>query len=267
MGIKVDETLLKRASNLKIVSSYGVGYDNIDIKASQQYGVVVTNTPQSTTNPTANHTIGLMLSLMRRIAEHNQKLKSGQLKSWYGRHVLGTSIEGKTLGIIGLGRIGRAVAYRAKTLGMSIVYFNRNRLMANDAKKLNAKFVSLPELLKVSDVVTVHAPLTRESRGMIGFNELKIMKREAFIINTARGGIIDEEALIECLKSERISGAALDVFENEPQPRNEFFHLENVVLTPHNGTGTHEARAAMMKEALGNIMAYLTDKEMTSRVV
>jgi len=267
ININANRELFSKANKLKIIANYGVGYDNIDIHAAKERGIAVSNTPNSTTNPTANHAMALMLSLMRKVAEHDRKIKSRSLKSWYGRKVLGTGIEGKTLGIIGMGRIGKAVAKRALSFGMNIIYFNRNQMEIGEETKYNASYKDLESLLGQSDVISIHTPLSDKTKGLIGKEELKLMKPSSFLINTARGGVVNESAIIECLKDQTIAGAAFDVFENEPNPRSEFFDLENFIITPHNGTGTHEARDAMMHEAMGNIVAFLKDEKMTSRII
>lgn len=264
--IPMDRKILERAKKLKIVANYGVGYDNVDIATAKKLGIAVSNTPQSTTNPTANLAMALMLSIMRRVAEFDRKMKNRTLGNWQGKNALGISIENKTLGIIGMGRIGKAMAKRASVFGMKVIYFKRTPLSKQEEDKYDTEYHSLESLLKRSDVVSIHTPLTDESRGLLGERELSLMKNTAFLVNTGRGGVVDEEALIDCMKNKSIAGAAFDVFENEPDIREEFLDLENMVITPHCGTGTHEARDNMMKEALGNAAAFLTGGEMTSRV-
>ena len=267
MTIDVNEEVLEKSTNLKIIANYGVGYDNIDILGAQKRGIAVSNTPESTTNPTANHAIGLMLSLMRKISDHHFRLKIGRLDNWYGRNELGHSVEGKTLGIIGMGRIGKAVAKRALAFGMNIIYHNRNQMPSDQEEDLNARYVMLDILLQEADVISIHTPLNPSTKDLITKKELQMMRSDAYLINTARGGVINEQDLLEHLEKERIAGAGIDVFENEPHPNSRFFELTNAILTPHSGTGTHEARADMMSEALGNIMAFLSGDEMTSRIV
>jgi len=267
MNIDVNEELYSKAKKLKIVANYGVGYDNIDTASAQKFGIAVSNTPRSTTNPTANHMIGLMLTLMRKISNHDRRLKSNSLEDWYNSKELGHSPEGKTLGIIGMGRIGKAVAKRAKALEMKVIYFNRNRLLAENEAESDVSYADLNTLLSSSDIISIHTPLNDTTRDIISKKELDMMKPSSYLINTARGGVINENDLITHLQSEKIAGAAIDVFENEPNANPAFFELNNVVLTPHSGTGTHEARANMMNEALGNIIAFLNGEEMTSRIV
>ena len=266
VNIAMDKEILERGKKLKIVANYGVGYDNVDVTAAKELGIAVSNTPQSTTNPTANLAITLMMSIMRRVSEFDRKMKNRTMGKWQGKKVLGVSIENKTLGIIGMGRIGKAMATRAAVLGMNVIYFNRTPLSEQEENIYNTEYHSLKSLLEKSDVVSIHTPLNNDSRGLLAEKELSLMKSTAFLINTGRGGVVDEEALIACLKNKQIAGAAFDVFENEPDIREEFLHLENMIITPHCGTGTHEARDNMMKEALGNAAAFLTGGQMTSRV-
>lgn len=251
----IDQQLLDAAKNLKIVSNYAVGYDNIDIVHATRCGVVVANTPDPVTEPTADIAMGLMLSLMRRIVDCDNMLRAKELK-WGIMNNLGTSLSGKQLGIIGMGRIGKAVARRALACGMSIVYHNRNRMSAIDEKLYNAKYVSLDELIETSDVVSLNAPLTSETYHIIDANRLAQMKRDAFLINTARGPLVDEKALIEALKNGTIKGAGLDVFETGDNVCDELLALPNTVLVPHIGTQTVETRREMAEFAATNILNF-----------
>ena len=251
----IDQQLLDAAKNLKIVSNYAVGYDNIDVVHATRCGVVVANTPDPVTEPTADIAMGLMLSLMRRIVDCDNMLRAKELK-WGIMNNLGTSLSGKQLGIIGMGRIGKAVARRALACGMSIVYHNRNRMSAIDEKLYNAKYVSLDELIETSDVVSLNAPLTCETYHIIDANRLAQMKRDAFLINTARGPLVDEKALIEALKNGTIKGAGLDVFETGDNVCDELLALPNTVLVPHIGTQTVETRREMAEFAATNILNF-----------
>lgn len=251
----IDQQLLDAAKNLKIVSNYAVGYDNIDVVHATRCGVVVANTPDPVTEPTADIAMGLMLSLMRRIVDCDNMLRAKELK-WGIMNNLGTSLSGKQLGIIGMGRIGKAVARRALACGMNIVYHNRNRMSAIDEKLYNAKYVSLDELIETSDVVSLNAPLTSETYHIIDANRLAQMKRDAFLINTARGPLVDEKALIEALKNGTIKGAGLDVFETGDNVCDEFLALPNTVLVPHIGTQTVETRREMAEFAATNILNF-----------
>lgn len=251
----IDQQLLDAAKNLKIVSNYAVGYDNIDVVHATRCGVVVANTPDPVTEPTADIAMGLMLSLMRRIVDCDNMLRAKELK-WGIMNNLGTSLSGKQLGIIGMGRIGKAVARRALACGMNIVYHNRNRMSAIDEKLYNAKYVSLDELIETSDVVSLNAPLTSETYHIIDANRLAQMKRDAFLINTARGPLVDEKALIEALKNGTIKGAGLDVFETGDNVCDELLALPNTVLVPHIGTQTVETRREMAEFAATNILNF-----------
>ena len=251
----IDQQLLDAAKNLKIVSNYAVGYDNIDVVHATRCGVVVANTPDPVTEPTADIAMGLMLSLMRRIVDCDNMLRAKELK-WGIMNNLGTSLSGKQLGIIGMGRIGKAVARRALACGMNIVYHNRNRMSAIDEKLYNAKYVSLDELIETSDVVSLNAPLTSETYHIINANRLAQMKRDAFLINTARGPLVDEKALIEALKNGTIRGAGLDVFETGDNVCDELLALPNTVLVPHIGTQTVETRREMAEFAATNILNF-----------
>lgn len=251
----IDQQLLDAAKNLKIVSNYAVGYDNIDVVHATRCGVVVANTPDPVTEPTADIAMGLMLSLMRRIVDCDNMLRAKELK-WGIMNNLGTSLSGKQLGIIGMGRIGKAVARRALACGMSIVYHNRNRMSAIDEKLYNAKYMSLDELIETSDVVSLNAPLTSETYHIIDANRLAQMKRDAFLINTARGPLVDEKALIEALKNGTIKGAGLDVFETGDNVCDELLALPNTVLVPHIGTQTVETRREMAEFAATNILNF-----------
>ena len=251
----IDQQLLDAAKNLKIVSNYAVGYDNIDVVHATRCGVVVANTPDPVTEPTADIAMGLMLSLMRRIVDCDNMLRAKELK-WGIMNNLGTSLSGKQLGIVGMGRIGKAVARRALACGMSIVYHNRNRMSAIDEKLYNAKYVSLDELIETSDVVSLNAPLTSETYHIIDANRLAQMKRDAFLINSARGPLVDEKALIEALMNGTIKGAGLDVFETGDNVCDELLALPNTVLVPHIGTQTVETRREMAEFAATNILNF-----------
>ncbi len=258
VNVSVDADVIDAASNLKIIANYGVGYDSIDVEYATQKGIIVTNTPTAVTEATAETAFGLMLSVLRNITYCDRKLRSGDSDSIWGmlQQHTGHSLYGKTLGIIGLGRIGQAVARRAITFGMNILYYQRNRLFDHFEWQSSARYVSLDELLKQSDVVSLHTPLTESTHHLLGATELAKMKPSAYLINTARGPVVDERALIERLQTGKLAGAGLDVFEEEPHIPDELLQLENVVLTPHIGTETIEARIAMAHEAVLNLVTY-----------
>lgn len=250
----VDKEMLEAGKKLKLISNYGVGYNNIDIRYAREKGIAVTNTPKAVNNPTAELTMALMLSISRRVAECSQRIRTEKESMWGTMRNLGFGLEGKTLGIIGMGNIGQNVARKAEAFGMNIIYHNRHSEVAGYHK------TELDVLLRESDFITLHTPLTAETKHLIGTRELALMKQTAFLINTARGAVVDETALAECLANHRIAGAALDVFESEPHITEQLYQLDNVVLTPHIGTATIDARIAMGQEALDNIKNFLAGK-------
>ncbi|MEB3774029.1 MAG: NAD(P)-binding domain-containing protein [Desulfurococcales archaeon] len=259
---RIDCSLIEEASpRLRIVSQYAVGYDNIDIECATRHGVYVTNTPGVLTDATADLTWALILAVTRRIVEADKEVRSGAWYAkgvgWHPTYMLGIEVTGKTLGIIGMGRIGREVARRARGFKMRILYYDKSRLPEDLEKELNAKYTPLEELLKESDIVTIHVPLTRETRGMIGERELKLMKNTAVLINTARGPIVDTDALVKALREGWIAGAGIDVFDQEPiPPDHPLIKLPNTVLTPHIGSATIETRTRMADLVAENLIAF-----------
>lgn len=253
---KIDERILKAAPKLKIVARYGVGYDNVDVEACTKRGVYVTITPGVLSDAVADMALAFMLCLSRNIIEADKYTREKWAKK-EDKLKLGFDLKDKVCGIIGLGRIGFQVARRVHGFGMRILYYDvvRNR----EAERLfNAKLVSLDELLKESDYITIHVFLNEKTRGMIGRRELSLMKKTAYLINTSRGAVIDQAALTESLKEKRIAGAGLDVFEREPIPlKDPLLKLDNVVLSPHIGSATVETRRAMALTAIKNILAAL----------
>lgn len=247
----IDREIIDAGKKLKMISNYGVGYNNIDIRYAREKGIAVSNTPKAVNNPTAELAMALMLSAARRVAECNLRLRREKESMWGTMRNLGFGLEGKTLGIIGMGNIGRNVAHKAEAFGMQVIYHNSRSEVPGYRR------VDLDTLLREADFVSLHTPLTPQTRHLIGARELSLMKPTAILINTARGAVIDEAALAEALVNRRIAGAALDVFENEPQITEALYGLENVVLTPHIGTGTIDARIAMGREALENIRNFL----------
>ena len=260
---RIDAELLDAAGKqLKIVGNYAVGFDNIDLAAAKKRGVLVTNTPgPEITESVAEHTFALMIALARRICEADQFTRAGKYHGWSPTMLLGTDLHGKTLGIVGLGRIGFAVAERAvKGFRMKALYHDPNR-NEDFEKQYGGEYRDLPELLRESDVVTLHVPLLPATRHLISKKQLALMKPTAFLINTARGPIIDEKALLEALYKKKIAGAGIDVFECEPSTdcdptdHMELKKLSNTVLTPHNASASIEARGAMARTAAENIIA------------
>lgn len=247
----IDKEMIDAGKKLKLISNFGVGYNNIDILYAREKGITVCNTPQSVCNPTAELCMALMLGAARRIAELDRRIRQEKEGLWGVMKNLGTGLQGKTLGIIGMGRIGQNVAHKASAFGMKIIYYNRHTEVPDYQR------VDLNTLLKESDFISLHTPLNEDSSHLIGQKELARMKPSAFLINTARGAVVDEAALVDCLQQKRIRGAALDVFEREPHITEALYHLDNVILLPHVGTATIDGRIAMAEEALQNIRNFL----------
>ena len=263
---KIDSKLMDLNKNLKIIANYAVGFDNIDVKAATERKIPVTNTPGVLTDAVAEHAITLLMSIARRVPESDKFTKQGKYKGWSPMLFLGTELKGKNLGIVGLGRIGSAVASRAVNgLGMKVLY-NKRHPDKKFEKRYGAKYVSLPNLMKQSDFISVHVPLNPATRHLIGKKQLGMMKKAAYLINTSRGPIIDEKALVEVLKKRKIKGAALDVLENEPKLSPGLNKLDNVVLTPHTASGTIETRNAMAVLAANNIIEVSQSKIPTNIV-
>lgn len=248
----VDKQLLDAAHRLKIVANFAVGFDNIDVVEATAHGVIVANTPDPVTAPTADIAMGLMLDIMRGITSFDKLQRRGNYVKGIMKN-LGTSLEGKQLGIIGMGRIGKALAKRASAFGMEIVYHNRHRLSANIEQEFSARYLSLDELFCTSDVVSVNAPLTPETYHIVDGARLAQMKPSAYLINTARGPLVDEKALVEALRNGTIAGAGLDVYEFNDAVTDELIALDNTVLTPHIGTQTVDGRREMAQFAATNI--------------
>lgn len=255
-NISIDKDIIEAGTKLKIISNYGVGFNNIDMETASKKGITICNTPHSVCKPTAELCIGLMLSLSRRIAECNHRLRSKDSINWGVMENLGSGIYNKTLGIVGMGSIGKEVARLASIFNMKIIYHNRKRLDIDIEKQYNCKYVSKKEILKNSDFLSLHTPLTEYTRHYISTSELETMKSSAFLINTSRGPVVNEEALAFALDNKTIAGAALDVFENEPKINSKLYSLNNAVIVPHIGTATKESRIEMGIEASKNIISY-----------
>lgn len=253
---KVDAELLDAAgAQLKAVCNVAVGYNNIDVVACKSKNVIVTNTPGVLTDATADIALSLILMVTRRLGEGERVIRSGKSWQWGMHYMLGAGITGRTLGVIGMGAIGIATARRAKACGMSIIYFSRSKIDGVVASELQAKSVSLDELLSTSDVVSIHCPSNEATHHLIGESQLAKMKSTAFLINTARGPIVDEQALVDALRSKKIAGAGLDVFEFEPKVNPGLVDRDDVVLIPHLGSATTETRDAMATLAAKNAIA------------
>lgn len=245
---------------LKIVANYAVGYDNLDVAEAKKRGIMLTNTPEVLTESVAEHAIALMFAISRRIVESDQFMRDGKYVGWAPMLFLGNDLLGKTLGLIGLGRIGTAVAKRMHDgFEMKIIYYDVKR-NEDLEKQYHLEYKNLDDLLKESDFISVHVPLSVTTKHLIGEPQLKIMKKSAYLINTSRGPVIDENALVQALKNSEIKGAALDVYENEPKMAAGLAELPNTVLTPHTASATEETRSKMSELAAKNIIAVLEGK-------
>ncbi len=249
----ITRRVLEANPNLRVVSNFAVGYNNIDVDAARELGIVVTNTPGVLTEATADLTMALILAVTRRIVEGDDEVRTLGRCEWEPLKLLGASLQGKTLGILGMGRIGSAVATRARAFGMEILGVRRGE--------------PLDELLAKSDVLSIHAPLSRETHHVIDAAALAKMKAGAYVVNTSRGALVDEEALCDALESGHLRGAALDVYEHEPEVNPRLLKLKNVVIVPHIGSATEEARNAMARIAATNVLLFLRGGEPLHRVV
>jgi D-3-phosphoglycerate dehydrogenase len=255
-----DEEIIKLAPKLKVISKYGVGIDNIDLKTADERGIIVTNTPNANNDAVADLAFGLILALARRIPEADRETKAGNWKK-----IIGSSVYGKTLGVIGTGKIGRALIERARGFKMEVLAFD----LYEDkefARNNNLKYVTLEKLLKEADYISIHLPLNEATRNLISIREFLKMKNTAYLINTSRGGIIDEKALYQALKSGQIRGAALDAYVNEPPENSPLKELDNIIMTSHNGAYTREAIAEMGIQAAQNLIDVLEGREPGNRV-
>ncbi len=262
-GNKVPEGVYTAGGPLRILSNFGAGVDNIDLAQATAHGIVVTNTPDQVTEPTAELAMALLLALVRRVAEMDRKLRAGKEKvRWGVMENLGMTLEGKTLGIIGMGRIGKAFARRALPFGMKIVYHNRRRMPEDEEKRYHAYLLSPEDLLETADVVSLHTPLTPETHHLLGEEAFGKMKKTAVLVNTARGAVVDEKALIRALQTGEIAGAALDVFEHEPEIPDELLAMDNVIAVPHIGTAALDTRIAIGRQAAQNILDFFEGKEL-----
>jgi len=255
---RIDADLLAKASpRLKLIANFGVGVDHIDLHAARERKILVTNTPGVLTEDTADMAMALILSVPRRLGEGEKLIRSGQWDGWKPSGMLGHRVNGKTLGIIGMGRIGRAVAKRAQGFGIRTIYHNRHRLPESIEAELGARFVELDVLFTQSDIVSINCPHTAETHHLVDAHRLSQMRSDAYLVNTSRGEVLDENALIEALESGRIAGAGLDVYVNEPHVDRRFLNLANTVLLPHMGSATYEGRAAMGEKVIANIRAWV----------
>ena len=251
----INASLIEGAGErLTLIANYGAGVNHIDLKAARARGIIVTNTPGVLTEDTADMTMALILSVPRRLAEGEKLVRSGQWKGWAPSGMLGHRIGGRALGIVGMGRIGRAVATRARAFGLSIHYHNRHRLPAAVEAEFGATWHdTLDGMLRQIDILTIHTPRNAESENLIDARRIGLMGPHAFLINAARGGIVDEDALIDALEAGRLAGAGLDVWKHEPQIDPRLLALPNVVMLPHMGSATYEGRLAMGEKVIANI--------------
>lgn len=258
---RIDVEIMDAAGpQLKVISNYAAGYNNIDVKAATERGIAVTNTPGALREATADLTWALLLSAARRIVEGDRYMRAGKFVGWGPKLLLGHDVWGKTIGIVGMGDIGGAVARRARGFNMRILYHNRRRNEVLE-KELGAEYRALDDLLREADFITLHVPLTPETHHLIGRRELEMMKSTAVLINVARGEVVDEKALVEALRSGKIAAAGLDVYENEPEMSPGLAELENVVLTPHIGSATHTSRDTMARMAASNLLRALNGEK------
>ena len=260
----IDKKVIKSAKNLKVISTFSVGFDHIDIDFAKSLGIKIGYTPEVLTNATAELTIGLILDVLRRISEGDRIIRNKKWNVIFGAYdYTGTEVSGKTIGIIGMGRIGREVAKKANGLGMNVIYHNRKPVSKSIERKLKAKYVSESVLYKKSDVISLHVPYNKDTHHLMNSKIFKKMKKTSFLINTSRGKIVNEKQLVTALKTKEIQGAGMDVYESEPVHSNSLLlKLENVVLAPHVGSSTNETRQKMSDITVKNLVFALEGKKL-----
>jgi len=263
---RIDQDIIDRGTKLKIIANYGAGFNNIDVTYASERGIWVTNTPNVLHETTADLTWAMILGAARRIVSADRYTREGKFQGWGAKLFLGGDVHEKTLGIIGLGEIGRSVARRAIGFNMRTLYYQRNRLPKEEEKKLNAEHVTFEQILRESDFLTLHVPLTEETEYMIGNDEIALMKKTAYLIHTARGKIIDDYALVAALREGRLAGAALDVYEAEPELTEGMRELDNLMILPHIGSASFETRDKMALLVADNIFDALEGKTPRSLV-
>lgn len=255
---RIDAALLAKASpRLKLIANFGVGVDHIDLHACRERKIIVTNTPGVLTEDTADMTMALILSVPRRLGEGEKLMRAGQWDGWKPSGMLGHRVNGKILGIVGMGRIGRAVAKRAQGFGIKTIYHNRHRLPESVEAELGARYADLDTLFSQSDIISINCPHTPETHHLVNAKRLSQMRADSYFVNTSRGEVVDENALIQALEQGRIAGAGLDVYVNEPRVDPRLLQLANTVLLPHMGSATYEGRAAMGEKVIANIRAWV----------
>ncbi|MFP4661735.1 MAG: 2-hydroxyacid dehydrogenase [Halanaerobiales bacterium] len=258
----IDADLLDLNPDLMVIANYAVGYNNIDLDACTERGIPVSNTPGVLTDTTADFAWTLLMATARRVVEADRFVRAGKYEGWGPMMFLGGDVHGKTLGVIGMGRIGKAFASRAKGFNMRVVYYDAFRLSPEEEKELGIEYLELDELLSLSDFVSIHVPLIPETKHLIGQSELELMKKTAYLINTSRGPIVDEKALVMALIEGEIAGAGLDVYENEPELMPGLVELDNVILAPHIASASIETRTKMGTMAAENLLAGLKGNKM-----
>ena len=261
----VTDRVLNACPSLQIVAQYGVGLDNVDLAAAAEHGVVVTHTPGVLTDATADFTWALLLAVARRVCDADRFVRKGRFQRWETRMLLGMELRGRTLGIVGLGRIGAGVARRALGFGMKVVYHNRSRANPTVERETSAEYVSLSTLLRKSDVVSLHCPHNDDSHHLIDADALRAMPDTALLVNTARGPVVDEAALVDALQNGDVAGAGLDVFEREPDVHPGLVECDRVVLAPHLASATVEARTAMGQMCVESLLAFFHDDDVPHR--
>jgi len=262
---KIDKETIQLAKKLKVISTYSVGYDHIDTQFAKENKIRVGYTPEVLTDATANMAFALLLDALRRISEGDRIIRKGQWKQIYGAYdYVGLDLHGKTLGIMGLGRIGKTLAKRAKAFDMKIIYHNRKQISKTEEKKIGVKYTTFDKLISQSDIISIHVPHTKETNQIFNMKIFRKMKNTAFLINTSRGKVVNEKDLAIALKQKIIAGAGLDVFETEPINKNHpFLKLENIVLAPHVGSSTKETRAKMSEITIKNLILGIKGKKPT----
>ncbi len=266
MGTKADKELIDAGTNLKIITANGVGFDHIDIEYAKEKGIVVSNCPTGVRVPTAEMTFALLLATVRRLFFYDKVVRSGNWIDVSEQKYMGMSLQGKTLGVYGFGRIGSEVAKFCQALGMKVIYNDPHPLDAKLEAELDVKYADFDTLVKEADVITLHAPALPSTTGIFNSKVFDEMKDTAYIVNAARGVLIKQDDLIDALKNHKIAGAGLDVFETEPEVPVELRELDNVIMSPHAGTGTLEARTAIAKEASNNLISFLRDGKPSNQV-
>jgi glyoxylate reductase len=263
----VDSEVIQAGKVLKIIANYAVGYNNIDVEKATQRNIFVTNTPGVLTETTADLTFTLILSIARRIVEADRFVRNGNFTGWDPQLLLGKDVYGKTIGIIGFGRIGRAVSRRAHGFNMRVLYYEPERLSRDVESAYNAEYRTLDAVLREADYITLHVPLTPSTQHMIGERELSLMKSSTYLVNVSRGPVVDERALVEALKTRAIAGCALDVYEREPAIETELMNMTQTVLLPHIGSASEETRTEMALMTAENVIAVLVHNSVPSHVV